>query len=867
MLGKIFLRKNARWFLITGVLLLNVIMFTEGVQSIIASRERAVAEVRDSTRNLAVILEHDLVSKVRNIDHALLSIVDALAYLEAHKSLTNAAVERVLETHRQHIPEVDAIRLSDRAGRVLWGTDVSKSKSVSWADRPDFIEHKALTGNRLIVGQPRLSPISGIWVITLTRPYVKQDGSFGGMVRTAIPVTHFREMLAKLDLGPHGSAVIRHENHALVTRYPQIEGPAGAPGRTNVSEEFRKLVASGLQSSHFHTLNTPDGMERSYAFRRLEGLPLILTVGMAPEDYLQAWQVETRNTILLLLSFFVSTLVLVWLIRHYWLAQDEQEKFLRSLIEAIPIPVYFKNTDGCYAGCNQAFEQMLDKSRDEILGKSVFDLAPPELAGRYHAIDLELFEKQGTQNYESQIPRKDGPDRNAIFHKASFVGSNGKVAGLIGAITDITEQRQYEEKLEQHRNELEKQVELRTAELSQAKEAAESASLAKSTFLANMSHELRTPMNAIMGMTNIALRTSNDHKLQDQLGKIDQASKHLLNVINDILDISKIEANRLVIEYCDFRLGSVIEGVLTMMAQRASDKGLKLLIDLPPGLGNQVLKGDPLRLEQILLNLLGNALKFTSQGSIKLVAKPIEDAEDFIFLRFDVVDTGMGIAAEVQSRLFSAFEQADNSMTRKYGGTGLGLAISKRLVEMMGGEIGLESALGQGSTFWFSIRLLKNPTAALSSISADKEGADVRLQREFSGAKILLAEDEPINQEVSLSLLEDAGLSVDVAEDGKIAVELAQRKRYDLILMDMQMPNLNGVDATRRIRANSLNRETPILAMTANAFEEDRQACLAAGMDDHIGKPVNPETLFKSVLVWLTRASRDKTDGSGTGQG
>ncbi len=391
--------------------------------------------------------------------------------------------------------------------------------------------------------------------------------------------------------------------------------------------------------------------------------------------------------------------------------------------------------------------------------------------------------------------------------------------------------------------------------LSIAKEAAEAASRAKSTFLANMSHELRTPMNAIMGMTNMALRKATEPKLIDQLTKIDQASQHLLHVINDILDISKIEAERLTLERVSFKLGEVLENLISLIGHKVTDKGLKLCIDLTPEVAGLTLLGDPLRLGQILLNLAGNAVKFTEQGAITLRARLVDESVTDMLLRIEVEDTGIGITAEDQKRLFTAFEQADGSMTRKYGGTGLGLAISKRLVNMMGGEVGVESQPGSGSTFWFTVRQGKATDATSPAPTFSPDRAEARLKAKIPGTRILLAEDEPINQEVSRGLLEDVGLSVDLAEDGVQAVAMAKQNRYALILMDMQMPNLNGVDATRAIRALPGYAETPILAMTANAFDEDRQVCIEAGMNDHIGKPVDPDRLFETLLKWMERAA------------
>ena len=427
----------------------------------------------------------------------------------------------------------------------------------------------------------------------------------------------------------------------------------------------------------------------------------------------------------------------------------------------------------------------------------------------------------------------------------------GLMVGSFNHLLQVLGEREAE--LNQHRHHLESLVEERTAALSIAKEAAETANRAKSSFLANMSHELRTPMNAIMGMTDLALRRASDAKQIDQLHKVNNASHHLLSVINNILDISKIEAERLTLEQIDFRLGGVLENLSSLLSQKASGKGLRLLIDIAPELANRSLCGDPLRLGQILLNLTGNALKFTTQGSVSIRVQISEERPADLLLRFDVSDTGIGISPEDQKRLFTAFEQANGSTTRQYGGTGLGLAICKRLAQMMGGSIGIESDPGVGSNFWFTVRLSKSTQPLAVSILPSTAAAETRIKQRYNGARVLLAEDEPINQEVSRGLLEEVGLVVDLAEDGVVAVNMAKATNYALILMDMQMPLLDGVDACKAIRLCPGRANTPILAMTANAFEEDRQRCFEAGMNDHIAKPVDPDLLFETLFKWLQK--------------
>ncbi|MET0266373.1 MAG: CHASE domain-containing protein [Duganella sp.] len=504
---------------------------------------------------------------------------------------------------------------------------------------------------------------------------------------------------------------------------------------------------------------------------------------------------------------------------------------LDTVLNNVDAHVYMKDQQRRYIYVNPRMAEQIGKPAEDIVGRHDSELLPPEKADAAWALERPVFADGVKRAGETQFLCPGGVLQHHWTVRVP-VTLGRTVTAVIGVSTDVTA-------------------------LHQLKEQADAANRAKSDFLSNMSHEIRTPMNSIIGMAHLALKTVADPKQRDYLQKIYHSGQHLLGIINDILDFSKIEAGKIDLEVLDFSLDTLLANLHSQLGELAQVQALELVYEIHPDLPRQ-LRGDPLRLEQVLLNFTGNAIKFSSNGKVFVRASLIDEHDSHdghdgdLMVRFEVEDHGIGMSPDQVEQLFQSFHQADSSTTRRYGGTGLGLVISQQLAELMGGSVGVDSVPGRGSTFWFTARLAR----PVHLLAPRDEALEQDVLDSIRGASILLVEDNIFSQQVGQELLEDSGATVCVANNGKEAIDLLLKGHFDCVLMDVQMPVMDGYETTRLIRAHPRLSATLVIAMTANAGRDDQQRCLAAGMDEFVTKPVAPRLLFSILSRWLGQRAR-----------
>ena len=608
--------------------------------------------------------------------------------------------------------------------------------------------------------------------------------------------------------------------------------------------------------------------ERSQEFVKKMGTQSFLCVpivyeneslGLIIVDNIESEKTLARSDMNLLMGVASQTAISMANAISFQKLQESEEKY-RTILESIEEGYFQVDLAGNFTFVNDALCKILGYSHEELRSMNNREYTNSEISARMYKAFNEIYRTGKPANIiDYQIIRKDGGRRDLEISASLLNNSAGEPVGFRGVVRDVTERKQAEA---MHREKL----------------AAEAASRAKSKFLANMSHEIRTPLNGIIGMTELAIMTDMDSNQRNLLQTIQTESNSLLGIINDVLDFSKIEAEMLELEEISFDLTSMVDNLVNSFTHSAKQKGLEIRASFAADVPSGVI-GDPGRLRQVLTNLVSNAVKFTPKGEINIDVHVAEDLGKSVKLRFSVRDTGIGIAKDKKETIFESFTQADSSTTRTYGGTGLGTTISKQLAELMGGEIGVESEVGEGSCFWFTAVFSIQTIEKGTRVKKDQESviSPKQVENQRRSFKVLLVEDYPTNQQVAMSHLKAAGYDVDLAENGLAALELYRKNHYDLILMDIQMPVMDGYEATREIRRlETLSRQiettdkasdnqqplssrvkdrssikrVPIVAMTAHAVEGYREECLGVGMDDYLTKPLTRKHFLAMVKKW-----------------
>jgi PAS domain S-box-containing protein len=760
---------------------------------------------------------------------------------EFDSMLRTESTQRFLADRLKQLPQANTVSIVNAEGMLINSSRGWPTPVIDVADRDYFVHLRDHDDADMFISIPVKSRVSGNWMVFIARRISADDGTFLGLAVGGLEAHYFEEFYRAIMQQKDASVTVLRRDGTIIARYPHTENqmankmPAASPWYARV----------GAGGGTYRSPGYLDGITRIVQVRPMSDYPLVVDVTVSEDEALVHWRRQSIFIGILAISAICGFVLLFQVIAAQFRRLERSQASLKESETrfrdfATTSSDWFWEQD---ASLRFTFVSESAANSSAIIGKKLWDLETMGVSAAQgwddHRAAIEA--RRPFRDFRLQRIGRDDKQHYIVVSGSPIFDESGEFHGYRGTGRDVSAYVLAEESLRQ------------------AKAEAENANRAKSAFLANMSHEIRTPMHGIIGTADLLLNTELAQRQRDYVEMVRASATGLLSIINDILDISKLEAGRLAIEDTDFNLEVIVHQAVDLLTAKADEKGLRLdcVIDHE---ARGRFRGDPSRLRQILLNLVGNAIKFTEAGSVTVAVSRLAAENGRVRLKIDVVDTGIGIDENAQRRLFQKFIQADSSISRRFGGTGLGLAISKQLIEAMGGEITLESRVGAGSRFSFTLSL-DDATDGPMPIRPDEPVRRGPPAPKKPGKRILLAEDVVINQVIAREMLLQDGHEVDLAQNGLEAVEAASHRSYDLVLMDVHMPILDGLEATRRIRAlPGESAKVPIVALTADAIAGVRQQYVAAGMDDFLSKPFAAEALSAIVERWtadLAPASDD----------